>query len=173
MRFVFVGVVVAACGASAPGPVPLAALAQPAALTPLAQLEASVDLDRVVIGASRTPTVVMLLASWCHRCRDEIAVFAAIRGQHPHVRWLGLNYKAHEEYDQRGSSVAIRALADETPWLRIVPADDALFATFGSPPKVPTIFVYDSKGVLVETFDRRDRPAPREQELDDLLRAIE
>jgi hypothetical protein len=38
---------------------------------------------------------------------------------------------------------------------------------------VPTIFVYDSRGKLVETFDRRDRPAPREQELDDLLRSLE
>ena len=89
------------------------------------------------------------------------------------MRWLGLNYKAHEEYDARGSSIAIRALADETPWLRIVPAGDELFATFGSPPKVPTIFVYDSRGTLVETFDRRERPALREQELDDLLRSLE
>ncbi len=100
-------------------------------------------------------------------------MFDGLRGQHPHVRWLGLNYKPHEEYDQRGNASAVRALADETPWLRIVPADDALFAAFGSPPKVPTIFVYNSKGVLVATFDRREREAPREQELDDLLRSLE
>jgi thiol-disulfide isomerase/thioredoxin len=146
---------------------------QPAPLTPLARLEASLDLDRVAIGTARTPTVVILLASWCAHCRAEIAVFEAVCRQHPHVRWLGLNYKAHEEYDQRGNSASIRALADETPWLRIAPAGDELFAAFGSPPKVPTIFVYDSRGKLVETFDRRDRPAPREQELDDLLRSLE
>lgn len=175
MRSVLVAVVVAACASAPPVPPALSKpVAAPAApLSPLVALEASLDLDRAVVGATRTPTVVMLLASWCHRCRDEIAVFDAIRAQHPHVRWLGLNYKAHEEYDQRGSSVAIRTLADETPWLRIVPADDALFTTFGSPPKVPTIFVYDSKGTLVETFDRRDRPALREQELDDLLRGLD
>ena len=172
-----VAVVVAACGASTPASSPPAPREPPAAsvapLTPLAHLEASFDLDRAAIGPARTPTVVMLLASWCSHCRAEIAVFDAVRPQHPHVRWLGLNYTAHEEYDGRGNSVAIRTLADETPWLRIVPADDKLFAAFGSPPTVPTIFVYDSRGALVETFDRRERPAPREQELDDLLRSID
>ena len=138
----------------------------------LARVDPVGDAD-VVIGQQRTPTVVMLLASWCAHCRDEILVFDTLRKAHPHVRWLGLNYKPHEEYDNRGNAEAVRALAAETPWLRIVPADDALFDAFGAPPKVPTIFVYDSKGTLVETFDRRDRPVPREQELDDLLRSIE
>jgi len=171
----------AACAATTPAPVTPQPATAPvtvppavsAAPSPLAQLEASRDLDNAVIGAQRTPTVVMLLASWCSHCRDELAVFDEIRAQHPHVRWLGLNYKAHEEYDDRGSSAAIHTLAGATRWMRIVPADDALFAAFGSPPKVPTIFVFDSRGTLVATFDRRERSAPREQELDDLLRSID
>lgn len=169
--------VVGACAASAPPPArgttPPPASTPVVAVTPLGKLEASRDLDNVVVGAERTPTVVMLLASWCHHCRDELLVFDTLRKAHPHVRWLGLNYKPHEEYDHRGNAEAVRALAADTPWLRIVPADDALFDAFGAPPKVPTIFVYDSRGTLVETFDRRDRPVPREQELDDLLRSID
>jgi thiol-disulfide isomerase/thioredoxin len=168
---------VVACASPAPPP-PVTSAKPPAAApvvetTPLAKLEASRDLDNTVVGAARTPTVIMLLASWCPHCRDELLVFDTLRKAHPHVRWLGLNYKPHEEYDNRGNAEAVRALAVDTPWLRIVPADDALFDAFGAPPKVPTIFVYDSKGTLVETFDRRDRPVPREQELDDLLRSID
>jgi thiol-disulfide isomerase/thioredoxin len=165
-----------ACASPAPTParpLPPPAVTAPVATTPLAKLESSRDLDNTVIGSERTPTVVMLLASWCPHCRDELLVFDTLRKAHPHVRWLGLNYKPHEEYDNRGNAEAVRALAAGMPWLRIVPADDTLFDAFGSPPKVPTIFVYDSKGALVETFDRRDRPVPREQELDDLLRSIE
>lgn len=164
---------VAACAASTSTAAPHARAPAAAPQRALTQLEASRDLDNVVIGAARTPTVVMLLASWCEHCRAELAVFAALRAQHPHVRWLGLNYKAHEEYDGRGNSAAIRALGAATPWLRIVPADDALFTAFGSPPKVPTIFVYDRHGRLVKTFDRRDRPVPGESEVDGLLRELD
>lgn len=175
MRGALAFFVVAACASRPAVPVapPRAPAPAPVYRTPLAALEASRDLDNNLVGEQRTPTVVMVLASWCHRCRDELAVFDTLRGQHPHIRWLGLSYKPHEEYDQRGNPAALRALADETPWLRIVPANDALFAAFGRPPKVPTIFVYDSRGALVATFDRRERPVPREQELDDLLRSIE
>ncbi len=112
MRAVLV-FVVAACAASAPPvPHPAAATAIPA----LAQLEASRDLDNAVVGAAHAPTVVILLASWCSHCRDELAAFDAIRAHHPDVRWLGLNYRAHEEYDGRGNSAAIRALGDGLQW---------------------------------------------------------
>lgn len=176
MRTALVLVVFAACG-SAPPPAAttteaLAPAPAPAPRTPLAQLEASRDLDHALVGRAKGPTVVMLLASWCGRCRDEIAVFDHVRIHVPHVRWLGMSFKPHEEYDQRGNAEAVRELADATPWLRIVPADETLFAAFGSPPKVPTIFVYDSRGTLVATFDRRERDAPDETELEALLRSL-
>src|SRR6185503_18810083 len=95
-------VLLAEC-ATAPAPVqppppnPPAAPAPTPAGTPLAQLEASRDLDNAVIGAAHTPTVVMSLASWCEHCRAELEVFDHVRVHVPRVRWLGLNYKGHEE----------------------------------------------------------------------------
>jgi thiol-disulfide isomerase/thioredoxin len=175
LGFVGVCLTVASCATSAP--VTLSARPQPPSepappLAPLAQLEASVDLDGRVIGAPAGPTVVIWLASWCGHCRTELGVFDEVRATAPTVRWLAANYEAHEEYDNRGSSAAIRALADATPWLRVVPANEALFAAFGSPPLVPAIFVYDSLGALSATFDRRERPAPDAVELAALLGSI-
>jgi thiol-disulfide isomerase/thioredoxin len=168
MRFALV--FLAACAAETP---PAARPLPVAPATALVQLEASADLDHHPIGHATTPTVVLSLASWCEHCRHELAEIDHLRAAHPHIRWLALDYKAHEEYDGRGSSAAIRALADSTPWLRIVPADDALFAAFGNPPKVPTLFVFDRAGTLVTTYDRRDRAPPEASELDALLRTLE
>lgn len=162
-------VLVASCASAAPAP---PAVPRPAQATPLAQVEASPDLDGALVGTSTQPTVMMWMASWCGRCRDELVVFDQVRAQHPGVRWLALNYKAHEEYDNRGDALAIRALASETPWLRVVPAGDELFMAFGGPPKIPVIYVYDSADKLIATFDRRERPAPDATELDTLLRSL-
>ena len=170
---VLIALALAACGVRASAPAVLPARPTAVSTTPLAQLEASLDLDRVAVGRAEGPTVVMLLASWCSHCRAELAIFDHLRATHPQVRWLGLNYKGHEEYDGRGSSVAIRALANDHPWLQIVPANDALFAAFGSPPRVPTIWIYDRAGYLVATFDRRERPAPDADELAALLHTLD
>lgn len=171
VRALLVAALSAGCAAPAGAPAATtAAIAPP--LTPLAQLEAARDLDDVLVGAHRTPTVVLVMASWCDPCRTELEVFERVRVWHPDVRWLALNYKAHEEYDQRGDSIAIRAVADDTPWLRIVPTGDDLFTAFGRPPKIPTVFVYDAAGSLVAAFDRRERPAPGDDELDALLRTL-
>src|SRR4051812_23326922 len=95
-------------------------------------IERAHDLSGHVVGTARSPMVAIVMASWCEHCRDELAEIDSLRGKYPHVRWIGINYKAHEEYDNRGNSVAIRQVADRTPWLEIVPADDQLFATLGS-----------------------------------------
>jgi thiol-disulfide isomerase/thioredoxin len=136
----------------------------------LAQLDASHDLDGRVIGASDAPaTVVMVMASWCRACREELAMFDRLREQYPRVRWLAVNYEQHEEYDQRGNAQSIRALAHELPWLRIVPADDALYTAVGRPAKIPTVLVFHGDE-LVARFDRSQRPAPTQPELAALLR---
>lgn len=163
---------VAICWAGCAAPAAIPSAPTPPAPTPLALLEAARDLDNIVIGESRTPTVVVVMTSWCVPCRAELDVFERVRVWHPRVRWLALNSKAHEEYDQRGNSIAIRAVADDTPWLRIVPTGDDLFAAFGRPPKIPTVFVYDGAGTLVAKFDRRERRAPSDDELDALLRTL-
>ena len=88
-------------------------------------------------------------------------------------RVIGLNYRPHEEYDQRGNAEAVRDfVAANAPWLVVVPADDTLFTAIGRPPKVPTMFVYDGAGQLVTTFDRRQRPPASEAELEAALAAI-
>ena len=41
----------------------------------------------------------------CEGCRWFLA------GSHPDVRFLGINYRAHEEYDGRGDASAVRSLS--------------------------------------------------------------
>ena len=154
----------------------LAACAVPPASHPVASsalqlTEASPDLDGAIVGhAEARATIVIAFASWCPHCHDELAILDHLRASHPALRILGLNYKGHEEYDHLGGSTEIRRyVAEHAPWLRVVPAEDALFEAFGSPPKIPAMFVYDARGVLVETFDRTQREQPGERELETLL----
>lgn len=137
----------------------------------LESIEASVDLDGGVIGKTDArATVVVVFASWCGHCHHELEILARLRPSHAAMRVLGVNYRGHEEYDHRGNSVAVRSyVAKYAPWMRVVPADDRLFDALGSPPKIPTIFIYDRDGNLVTTYDRRDRPEPEAGELEVLL----
>ena len=139
--------------------------------TALELVERSVDLDGAIVGPSDAPvTLVVSFASWCVHCKDELAVLASLREEHPRVRILGVNYKAHEEYASRGSSAAVRDYARASaPWLRVVPIGDDIFRAFGRPPKVPTMFVFDRTGALVETYDRRIRTMPDASELASLF----
>ncbi|MDB4959052.1 MAG: alkyl hydroperoxide reductase/thiol specific antioxidant/Mal allergen [Myxococcales bacterium] len=149
------------------------ASAEPIRLTPpapraLSSIEAHADLDGAVVGASEQPTIVIVFASWCEHCRDELAVLESMRGSD--VRIVGVNYKGHEEYDARGSSAAVRAFVhDHASWLRVVPIDDDVFSALGRPPLIPTMFVYDRHRALIETFDRRTRRPPTKAELETLL----
>lgn len=135
--------------------------------TPLELVENAPDLDGTLVGTSdAAATLIVSFASWCVHCKDELAVIDAVRAAHPRVRIIGLNYKGHEEYAKRGSSNAVRAyIAASAPWLRVVPIGDDIFRAFGAPPKVPTMFVFDRAGVLVETYDRRKRTMPDAEEL--------
>jgi thiol-disulfide isomerase/thioredoxin len=143
---------------------------KPRTPTPLAMIEASPDLDGKVVGASQNATIVVLMASWCEHCRAQLELLAKLREAHPNTRILGVNYKEHEEYDQRGDAVRLRAyIGEHVPWLRVVPADHALFRALGSPPFVPTIWIYDASGKYVVKFDRRDREPPTLEELENAL----
>jgi thiol-disulfide isomerase/thioredoxin len=141
--------------------------ARPRHPAPSLQLvESTRDLDGALVGPSSEVTLVVSFASWCVNCKVELDVIASLREQHPRVRMLGINYKAHEEYANRGSSDAVRAyIAASAPWLRVVPIGDDVFRAFGAPPKVPTIYVFDRSGALVETYDRRRRTMPDATEL--------
>lgn len=136
------------------------------AATALSAVEASVDLDGAVVGRAAGPTIVVVFASWCGHCHDALARLAALRAARPDLRVLGVNYRGHETYEQRGGPAAVRRLvAERAPWLRVVPADDALFARLGAPPKIPTLYVYGADGELRALFDRSERPAPDDAEL--------
>lgn len=165
MKGLAIAVLAASCAAQqAPAP------EAPVAAGTLAQLDASRDLDGAPIGASEAPaTVVIVMASWCSHCRDELGVFDRVRAQHPHVRWLAVNYKDHEEYDGRGNPEAMRALARTVPWLRVVPAGEELFTAVGRPAKIPSVLVFDHAGALVARYDRGERSPPGQRELDALL----
>ena len=162
-------VLIALCASCAP-------IAQRATAAPgaLARVEASLDADGKPVGHDGArATVVVVFASWCEHCHHELATLADLRASHPGMRILGVNYKAHEEYNRWGSSEAVRAYVSEhAPWLRVVPCDDALFDALGRPAMVPTLYVYDAGGTLVAAYDRRERPQPERAELDELLRRL-
>lgn len=145
----------------------------PAATEAHTLLEAAPDLDGQAIGPLATDgraTIAVVFASWCTHCRDEIPVLAELAQRQPGLRILGVNYRRHEEYEQRGDAAAVRAfVAEVAPWLRVVPADEALWAALGRPPKVPALYVFDRGGRLVRTFDRRRDEIPTLAELEAAL----
>jgi thiol-disulfide isomerase/thioredoxin len=166
--------ILAACAAPRPPAAPPPPAPAPAATpaTALGRVLAAPDLDGVAPGAdpAARATVVIVFASWCTYCRAALAQLGELRGEHAGLRVIGVNAREHEEYDARGDAAAVRAyVADHAPWLRVVPADDALFAALGRPPRIPTMFVYDGAGALVQTFDRSERPPPAKAELAALL----
>ncbi len=145
----------------------------PARALPAILAASTLDGGPARAAAGPRGTVVILFASWCSHCRHELALLATLLPRHPGVGVIGLNYRPHEEYDQRGNAEAVRDfVAANAPWLVVVPADDTLFTAIGRPPKVPTMFVYDGAGQLVTTFDRRQRPPASEAELEAALAAI-
>jgi thiol-disulfide isomerase/thioredoxin len=163
MRALLVLALVAGC----PPPEP----AKPARPSTLSLIEASNDLDGHVIGTSDAhATIVVLMASWCGHCRAELATLGQLRDAHPHMRVVGVNYKVHEEYDNRGNALQLRTyITQYVPWLRVAPIDEPIFQALGKPPFVPAVWVYNARGELVEFYDRRVRPPPTRDELEALL----
>jgi hypothetical protein len=114
-------------------------------------------------------TIAVVLASWCEHCHVEVAELAALRAR-ADLQIIGVSFRWHEEYDERGDAAALRAWqAAHAPWLPIVAGDEALWEALGAPPKIPTLYVYDRDGVLRATYDRRERAMPDARELSELL----
>lgn len=141
----------------------------------VALLDAARDLDGEVVGpmGAEKATIAIVFASWCGHCKDELRELAVLRAERSDVRYLGVNYVAHEEYDGRGDAAAVRAMRDDlAPWLRVIPADEALWTRLGRPTKVPTLYVFDRHGALARTYDRRFDAIPRFDELDRLIASL-
>src|SRR5262245_41381152 len=185
MRLAAVSFLIAGCMVEPAAPPPLRYGPPPAAPRPrevevapdaFAQLEASATIDGWVVAdvaPGGAATVVVVFASWCSHCRDELAAIDQIRLAHPGMRAVGVNYRGHEEYDQLGDAAKVRAyVGAHAPWLIVVPAGDDLFTALGRPPKIPTIYVYDRDGALVEVYDRRTRAMPTAGDLDRVLTRI-
>jgi len=147
--------------------------ARPADRTQLARLEASADLDGKPLGTADGVTIAIVFASWCQHCHKELDVLAKLRPSYPSLRVIGVNYRGHEEYGDRGNPEALRSyVAKNAPWMRVIPADDALFELLGRPPLIPTMYVYNRAGALVEVYSRRERAMPDGDELRELFRRI-
>lgn len=158
-------VFVVACGAAVPQ--------RPIDRSQLARIETSVDTGGNVVGHTDGATLLVVFASWCPHCHKELEILTKLRPAHPALRVLGINYKGHEEYADRGSADAVKLyVAKHAPWLRVVPADDELFEMLGSPPKIPTLYVFDRNGALVQVYSRVDRAMPDADELRELFRRI-
>jgi len=141
----------------------------------VALLDRAMDIDGLVVGplAEGKATVAIVFASWCGHCRNELRELAVLRAERTDVRYLGINYVAHEEYDGRGDSAAVRAMRDDlAPWMRVIPADETLWTQLGRPPKVPTLYIFDRHGTLAKTYDRRVDPLPTFDELDRLIASL-
>lgn len=154
------------------GPLP-AEPATPPPASAWAQLAGARTLDGDVVGAAPgRATVAVVFASWCGHCHDLLAELAplAARGD---VRFLGVNFRHHEEYDRRGDSAQVRRFAAAVPWVAVVPADEPLWRALGAPSLVPTMYVFDDAGALRAVYDRRERTMPRADEVAALLDGID
>lgn len=152
-----------AAAARRPGP----AQAAPDLAEGLRRVQAATDLDGAVVGpapADKQVTAVVVFASWCGVCRHELAILGELLTEEPRLRVIGVN--AYEEYADFSDEQRLRAFVAETaPWLQVVRADAALFAALGRPTKIPSMFLFDRDGAVVETYLRVRRRPPDKAEL--------
>ena len=110
------------------------------------------------------PTVFVVFASWCGHCRDELRVLSELRAERPGLKIVGLN--AYEDWGDASDDEKLRVyLAEHAPWLPVVKADASLLESLGGVPKIPSLFVFDGRGQLVEAFRRHERRPPSLGEL--------
>lgn len=131
-----------------------------------ARLMESTAIDGTALAPEARPTALVVFASWCGPCRNELAALGEIREKFPTLRIIGIN--AYEDYGDRSDEERLRVfLGANAPWLtQIVHATPALLRDFGKVPKIPTLFVYDGAGEVVAEFRRNQRQPPSHEELE-------
>lgn len=131
----------------------------------LAALAGHHDISGAPVELRQGPVVVVVFASWCGPCRRELATLSALRRElGSEVQFIGLN--AYEEWGELSDGGKLRRFLEKSaPWLTVVRDDGRLLAAFGGVPKIPSLFVYDSRGRVVRAFRRNRRPPPTRAEL--------
>ena len=132
-----------------------------------ARVRGGVDLDGAPVAARLAPgapTIFVVFASWCVHCRHELGVLAELRAAEPRVQIIGLN--AYEDWEDTSNEAQLRAyVAANAPWLTVVRTDAAMLRDLGGVAKIPSLFVYDGAGRLVERYKRDQRTPPTLAEL--------
>ncbi len=117
-------------------------------------------------------TIVAVFASWCSGCKHELAMLKQLAAKDETIRVVGLNY--FEEFQDQGSDEALRSFVkDNYPSLEVVKASQELWTEFGSPSKIPSMYVFDRRGNLVRSYIRSVRPPPSKVELEATLLTLE
>lgn len=127
---------------------------------------ASKTIEGEVLPIREAPVALVVFASWCGHCKKELGELGRLRQKHPNLRIIGVN--AYEDFQGISNRDKLkRYIADNAPWLtEIVSADSERLADFGGVPKIPTLFLYDAQGGVVEEYRRNQRPAPTPEELE-------
>ncbi len=163
-------VLLASCGGSeAPEPITPPSVQAPkstAAKAGFNLVMQSTTIAGQALARDERPIAMVFFASWCGHCRRELAELGELRKRYPTLRIIGLN--AYEDFrDFSGPQQLQSYIADNAPWMtEIVSADEAMREAFGKIPKIPTLFLYSSTGVVIAEYRRNKRPPPSLQELD-------
>ncbi|MFT5391239.1 MAG: thiol-disulfide isomerase/thioredoxin [Gammaproteobacteria bacterium] len=91
--------------------------------------------------------VVAFFASWCPPCRDEFSALNRLRhemGDKP-VRIVAVNI--FEAWDDNDAARMSRFLALTKPSFALVKGTDETVQAFGNVDRIPSVFVFDSKGL--------------------------
>lgn len=161
-----------ACGGTSPNTKSASAASsnsveqRPGAIRGYQLVMAANTIEGVPLPTRKAAVALVVFASWCGHCKKELSELGQLRQNHPNLRIIGVN--AYEDFQGISNRDKLNSyIADNAPWLtEIVPADSTLLADFGGIPKIPTLFLYDAQGGVVEEYRRNIRPAPSPEELE-------
>ncbi|MCG8418323.1 MAG: TlpA family protein disulfide reductase [Proteobacteria bacterium] len=135
---------------------------------------AASDITGHEVGAAppgKQVTAVVVFASWCQPCRNELALLGNLADSEPRLRVIGVNY--YEEFENWSDEERLRSfLRKRAPWLQVVRADDPLIDALGRPRKIPSLFLFDRNGKLVQSYLRSERKPPDRAELEQTIARV-
>ena len=122
------------------------------------------DLDGKVLGPKPETrvTAVVVFASWCRHCREQMDYLHQLTRAYERLRVIGVSYY---ESPENGEQAVREYVEHNAPWLRVVRADEPLFHALGRPSHVPSLFLFDGAGKLLRTYLPPKRLPPKMDEL--------